>query len=91
MNGKQAHAVTPPPIKTEESDTDHVLDRLLSPEQGLAYEGGGYDRDRPQDIAARMREAWALRDQISVISDQIKEKCIQRNGKPRRAWPNACV
>lgn len=53
-----------------ERAADHVLDRLQPPEAGLAYEGGGHDRDRPQDLAARMREAWALRDQRSDIGDQ---------------------
>lgn len=48
---------------------DHVLDRLQPPEQGLAYEGGGHGRERPQDLAARMREAWALRDVQSDISE----------------------
>jgi hypothetical protein len=53
-----------------ERAADHVLDRLQPPEAGLAYEGGGHDRDRPQDLAARMREAWAVRDQRSVIGDK---------------------
>jgi hypothetical protein len=53
-----------------ERAADHVLDRLQPPEAGLAYEGGGHDHDRPQDLAARMREAWALRDARSDIGDQ---------------------
>ena len=46
------------------------LDRLQQPEAWLGCEGGGHDRDRPQDITARMREAWALRDVRSGIGDQ---------------------
>ena len=64
-----------------ERATDHVLDRLQPPEAGLAYEGGGHDRDRPQDLAVRMREAWALRDvqsdfgeKRSAISEEISGK-----------------
>jgi hypothetical protein len=43
-------------------------------EPGLAYEGGGDSRERPQDLAARMREAWAVRDQRSEIGDQRSDK-----------------
>jgi len=64
-----------------ERAADHVLDRLQPSEARLAYEGGGHDRDRPQDLAARMREAWALRearsdigDQRSAISEEISDK-----------------
>lgn len=64
-----------------ERAADHVLDRLLPSEAGFAYEGRGHDRDRPQDLAARLREAWALRDQRSdigdprsVISEEISDK-----------------
>lgn len=55
-----------------ERAADHVLDRVQPTELGLAYEGGG--RDRPQDLAARMREAWALRDQRSDIGDTRSDK-----------------
>ena len=51
-------------------------------EAGLAYEGGGHDRDRPQDLAARLREAWALRDAGSDIGDQrsaISEKTSDKS------------
>jgi hypothetical protein len=57
-----------------ERAADHVLDRLQPPEAGLAYEGGGHDHDRPQDLAARMREAWALRDQRLAISEKTSDK-----------------
>lgn len=57
-----------------ERAAEHVLDRLQPPEAGLAYEGGGHDRDRPQDLAARMREAWAVRDQRSEIGDKRSDK-----------------
>jgi hypothetical protein len=43
-------------------------------EPGLAYEGGGDSRERPQDLAARMREAWAVRDQRSEIGDKRSDK-----------------
>ena len=69
-----------------ERAADHVLDRLQPPEAGLAYEGGGHDRDRPQDLAARMREAWALRDQRSDIGDQrsaISEKTSDKSTAPQ--------
>ena len=55
---------------------DHVLDRLQPPEAGLAYEGGGQDRDRPQDLAARMHEAWALRDQRSAERYQTSPQSL---------------
>ena len=52
-----------------ERAADHVMD-MMQPTEGLAYESGGYDRDRPQDLAARMREAWALRDVQSGIGEK---------------------
>ena len=52
-----------------ERAADHVLDRLPSPEQGLAYAGGGDARDRPQDLATRMREAWEARQGRSEASE----------------------
>ena len=55
-------------------------------EAGLAYEGGGHDRDRPQDLAARMRKAWALRDAQSDIGDQrsgISEKTSDKSTAPQ--------
>ena len=61
---------------------DHVLDRLQPTEAGLAYEGGGHDRDRPQDLAARMREAWALRDTRSDIGDQRSAISEEISDKP---------
>jgi hypothetical protein len=66
-----------------ERAADHVLDRLQPSEAGLAYEGGGHDSDRPQDLAARMREAWALRDagseigeKRSAISEEISDEPV---------------
>lgn len=69
-----------------ERAADHVLDKLQPSEAGLAYEGGGHDRDRPQDLAARMREAWALRDAQSDIGDQrsgISEKTSDKAIAPQ--------
>lgn len=69
-----------------ERAADHVLDRLQPSEAGLAYEGGGDSRDRPQDLAARMREAWALRDAQSDIGDQrsgISEKTSDKATAPQ--------
>lgn len=57
-----------------ERTADHVLDRMQPPEPGLAYEGGGDNRERPQNLAARMREAWAVRDQRSEIGDKRSDK-----------------
>jgi hypothetical protein len=65
-----------------ERAADHVLDRLQPPEAGLVYEGGGHDRDRPQDLAARMREAWASRDQRSDIGDQRSAISEEISDKP---------
>jgi hypothetical protein len=59
-----------------ERAADHVLVRLQPPEPRLAYEGGGDSRERPQDLASRMREAWALRDQRSAISDETSDKAV---------------
>ena len=59
---------------------------MQPPELGLAYEGGGHDRDRPQDLAARMREAWAVRDTRSDIGDQrsaISEKTSDKPSAPQ--------
>ena len=53
-----------------ERAADHVLDRMQPTKPGLAYEGGGDNHKRPQDLAARMREAWAVRDQRSEIGDK---------------------
>ena len=69
-----------------ERAADHVLDRLQPPDAGLAYEGSGHDRDRPQDLATRMREAWALRDAGSDIGDQrsaISEKISDKPDAPQ--------
>jgi hypothetical protein len=57
-----------------ERAADHVLDRMQPTEPGLAYEGGGDSRERPQNLAARMREAWAVRDQRSEIGDTRSDK-----------------
>ena len=65
-----------------ERAADHVLDRLQPPEAGLAYEGSGHDRDRPQDLAARMRDAWASRDQRSDIGDQRSAISEKTSDKP---------
>ena len=70
-----------------ERAADHVLDRLQPPEQGLAYEGGGHDRARPQDLAARMREAWALRDAGSDIGD--KRSDIRETQSEEREAPQS--
>jgi len=59
---------------------------LQPSEAGLAYEGSGHDRDRPQELAARMREAWALRDAPSDIGDQrsaISEKTSDKPAAPQ--------
>ena len=51
-----------------ERTADHVLDNLQPSANELAYEGG--DRAKPQGLAARMREAWALRDAQSEIGEK---------------------
>lgn len=57
-----------------ERTADHVLDNLQPPAADLAFEGGGHDdRAKPQGLAARMREAWALRDADSVIGEKRSE------------------
>ena len=70
-----------------ERAADHVLDRLQPSEAGLAYEGGGDSRERlQQDLAARMREAWASRDQRSDIGDTrsaISEKTSDKPAAPQ--------
>ena len=53
-----------------ERAADHVLDRMQPTEHGLAYAGGEASPERPQDLAAKMREAWALRDAGSDIGDK---------------------
>jgi hypothetical protein len=54
-----------------ERTADHVLDNLQPPTSELAYEGGGRDDGaKPQGLAARMREAWALRDAQSEIGEK---------------------
>jgi hypothetical protein len=58
---------------------------LQPSEAGLAYEGGGHDRDRPQDLAARMREAWALRAQRSDIGDQRSAISEEISDRPAAA------
>jgi hypothetical protein len=57
-----------------ERAADHVLDKLQPTEPGLAYEGGGDSRERSQDLASRMREAWAVRDARSEIGDKRSDK-----------------
>ncbi|MDZ4309633.1 MAG: hypothetical protein U1A24_03615 [Cypionkella sp.] len=57
-----------------ERAAERAFDRLQPPEQGLAYVGGGDSPERPQDLAARMREAWAVRDQRSDIDDKQSDK-----------------
>jgi MobA/MobL family len=57
-----------------ERAADHVLDRMQPPEPGLAYEGSGDSRERTQDLASRMREAWAVREARSDIGDQRTDK-----------------
>ena len=52
---------------------DHVLDRVPSREAGLAYAGGDPGRDGPRDLAARLREAWAVRDAQSEIGEKRSE------------------
>ena len=57
-----------------ERTADHVLDNLQPPASELAYEGDGRDdRAKPQGLAARMREAWALRDAQSEIGEKRSE------------------
>jgi hypothetical protein len=56
-------------------------------EPGLAYEGGGDSRERPQDFAARMREAWAARDQRSEIGD--KRSDIRETRSEEREAPQS--
>jgi hypothetical protein len=51
-------------------------------EPGLAYEGGGDSRERPQDLASRMREAWAVRDQRSDIGDKRSAISEEISDKP---------
>jgi hypothetical protein len=55
-----------------ERTADHVLDNLQPPAAELAYEGG--DRAKPQGLAARMREAWALRDAQAEIREEISDE-----------------
>ena len=57
-----------------ERAADHVLDRMQPTEPGLAYEGGGDSRERPQNLADRMRETWAVRDQRSEVGDKRSDK-----------------
>ena len=64
-----------------ERAADHVMD-MMQPTEGLAYEGVGHDRDRPQDLAARMREAWAVRDMRSDIGDQRSAISEERSEEP---------
>lgn len=63
-----------------ERAADHVLDNLQPPAAELAYEGG--DRAKPQSLAARMREAWAVRDAQSDIGDQRSAISEEISGKP---------
>jgi hypothetical protein len=57
-----------------ERTADHVLDRMQPPEAELAYEGGGRDDDaKPQGLADRLREAWALRVAQSEIGEKRSE------------------
>jgi len=65
-----------------ERAADHVLDMMQPPEAGLVYEGSGHDRARPQDLAARMREAWALRDEPSEIGETRSAVSEERSEKP---------
>ena len=64
-----------------ERAADHVLDRMQTPEVGLAYESGGHG-DRPQDLAARLREAWALRDARSEIGEKRSAISEERSEEP---------
>jgi hypothetical protein len=57
-----------------ERTADYVLDKMQPTEPGLAYEGGGDNRERPQDLADRLREAWAVRDQRSESGDKRSDK-----------------
>lgn len=65
-----------------ERAADHVLDMMQPPEAGLAYEGGGHGRDRQQELAARMREAWALRDVPSEIGETRSAVSEERSEEP---------
>ena len=64
-----------------ERAADHIMD-MMQPTEGLAYEGGGHDRDHPQELAARMREAWAVRDMRSDIGDQRSAISEERSEEP---------
>ena len=66
---------------------DHVLDRFQPPEQGLTYAGGGDARELPQDLAARMREAWAERDTRSEIGE--KRSDIKETQSEEREGPES--
>jgi hypothetical protein len=47
---------------------------MQPPEAELAYEGGGRDDDaKPQGLADRLREAWALRVAQSEIGEKRSE------------------
>ena len=70
-----------------ERAADHVLDRMQPTEPGLAYEGGGDSRERPHDLASRMREAWAVRDQRSEIGD--KRSDIRETRSEEREAPQS--
>lgn len=64
-----------------ERASDHVLDRVPPTERGLAYEGGGYGDTQPQDLAARMRQAWAERNAQSVPRENRSGRSEDRSGE----------
>ena len=70
-----------------ERAADHILDKLQPPEQGLAYAGGGDNPERQQDLAARMREAWAERDTRSEIGE--KRSDIRETQSEEREGPES--
>ena len=55
-----------------ERAAERVLDKMQPPEQGLAYAGGGDSQERGQDLAARMREAWAARQSQTEAHENPK-------------------
>lgn len=72
-----------------ERAADHALDRMQPTEPGLAYEGGCDSRAGPQHLAARMREAWAVRDQRSDIGDKLSDK--RETQSEKREAPQSVV
>lgn len=62
-----------------ERAAERVLDKMQPPEQGLAYAGGGDSQERGQDLAARMREAWAARQSQTEARENPKPELEARS------------